>query len=157
MAVRISLALFLIWFLTGFAQNVYHLFILRILLGIFGGFNTFSISLVTQSCPQNKVAKVIGTLQAVQIFSAAVGPFFGGILARWIGIRHTFSDHFTDVPSQPASLHLSLRGQTYSFPWRNESSGSGQEQGQTGLKNLMRLPNFTFLAALVVLGHCDRS
>ena len=76
MAIRISLALFLIWFFTGFAQNVYHLFFLRILLGIFGGFNTFAISLVTQLCPQEKVGRAIGTLQATQIFSAAVGPFF---------------------------------------------------------------------------------
>ena len=33
---------------------------------------------------------MIGTLQAVQISSTAVGPFVGGILAGWIGIRHTF-------------------------------------------------------------------
>ena len=80
MAVRISLALFLIWFFTGFARNVYQLFTLRVLLGVFAGFNTFSISLVTQLCPEEKVGTVIGTLQATQIFSAALGPFIGGML-----------------------------------------------------------------------------
>jgi DHA1 family multidrug resistance protein-like MFS transporter len=90
MAIRITFALFAIWALTAFAQNVYHLLLLRFLLGLLGGFNAFSISLATQLSPQEKVGRVIGTLQAVQISSTAVGPFVGGILAGWIGIRHTF-------------------------------------------------------------------
>jgi len=149
MAVRISLALFLIWFLTGFAQNVYHLLILRILLGVFGGFNTFSISLVTQLCPQDKVGKAIGTLQAVQIFSAAVGPFFGGILAGWIGIRHTFL-----ITSVMCLLSLFL----FIFLYQDKPVASTQmspplveQRGHKGFKKLMRLPNFTFLAVLLFL------
>jgi DHA1 family multidrug resistance protein-like MFS transporter len=149
MAVRISLALFLIWFLTGFAQNVYHLFILRILLGIFGGFNTFSISLVTQLCPQDKVGKAIGTLQAVQIFSAAVGPFLGGILASWIGIRHTFL-----ITSLMCLLSLLL----FIFLYKDRPSTAAQatrlpggEHGQKGFRRLMRLPNLAFLAVLLFL------
>ena len=90
MAIRITFALFAIWALTAFAQNVYHLLILRFFLGLLGGFNAFSISLATQLSPQERVGRVIGTLQAVQISSTAVGPFVGGILAGWIGIRHTF-------------------------------------------------------------------
>jgi DHA1 family multidrug resistance protein-like MFS transporter len=156
MAIRISLALFLIWFLTGFAQNVYHLFVLRILLGIFGGFNTFSISLVTQLCPQDKVGKVIGTLQAVQIFSAAVGPFFGGILASWIGIRHTFL-----ITSLMCLLSLLL----FIFFYKDKTSSPAQtpslpagEHEQKGFKRLMRLPNFAFLAVLLfVVTAIDRS
>lgn len=148
MAIRISLALFLIWFLTGFAQNVYHLFILRILLGVFGGFNTFSISLITQSCPQDKVGKVIGTLQAVQIFSAAVGPFLGGILAGGIGIRHTFL-----ITSLMCLLSLLL----FTFLYKDKPATAkvtrrapeGREQ--KSFKRLMRLPNFTFLAVLLFL------
>jgi DHA1 family multidrug resistance protein-like MFS transporter len=36
------------------------------------------------------VPQVIGTLQSVQILSGAVGPFVGGVLAVWVGIRNTF-------------------------------------------------------------------
>jgi len=149
MAVRISLALFIIWLLAAFAQNVYHLLILRILLGVFGGFNTFSISLITQSCPQNRVARVIGTLQAVQIFSAAVGPFFGGVLAGWIGIRYTFL-----ITSLMCLLSLVL----FIFLYKDRPASHDEmtrldpkEQGQTGLKSLMLLPNFAFLAMLLFL------
>jgi MFS transporter, DHA1 family, multidrug resistance protein len=156
MAVRISLALFLIWFFTGFAQNIYHLFILRVLLGVFGGFNTFSISLVTQLCPQEKVGRVIGTLQAVQIFSAAIGPFFGGILAGWIGIRHTFL-----ITSLMCLLSLLL----FIFLYKDKPRVTGEELGpipeervRGGFKGLMQLPNFTVLAVLLfVVTAIDRS
>jgi len=154
MAVRISLVLFLIWFFTGFAQNVYHLFFLRILLGIFGGFNTFSISLVTQLCPQEKVGRAIGTLQATQIFSAAVGPFFGGVLAGWIGIRRTFL-----ATSFMCLLSLILFLVLYKdkpLPLKSSDSPAPRKQHHS-FRNLMSLPNFTVLAILLfVITTVDR-
>ena len=154
MAIRISLALFLIWFFTGFAQNVYHLFFLRILLGIFGGFNTFAISLVTQLCPQEKVGRAIGTLQATQIFSAAVGPFFGGILAGWIGIRRTFL-----VTSLMCLISLLLFLRLYKdqpLPLKPSASPTPTKRHHS-FRNLMLLPNFTMLAILLfVVTTVDR-
>ncbi len=90
MASRATLANCTLLFLMGLSQNVYQLFALRALMGLLGGFNTVSAALVTQLAPKEKVAKVIGTLQSVQILSAAVGPFVGGVLASLIGIRATF-------------------------------------------------------------------
>jgi MFS family permease len=156
MAIRISLALFLIWLLTGFAQNVYHLFILRILLGVFGGFNTFSISLITQVCPEGKVGKAIGTLQAVQIFSSAVGPFFGGILAGSIGIRHTFV-----ITSLMCLLSLFLFLFLYQDkPITDEVDVDRIRKKRTlkGFRGLMLLPNFAVLALLLfTVTAIDRS
>ena len=86
----------------------------------------------------------------MQIFSAAVGPFFGGVLAAWIGIRHTFL-----ITSLMCLLSLLLFIVLYED--RPAASHGGmsrpgsQEQGQTGLKNLMLLPNFAFLAVLLLL------
>jgi MFS transporter, DHA1 family, multidrug resistance protein len=147
MAVRISLALFLIWFFTGFARNVYHLLTLRILLGAFAGFNTFSISLVTQLCPEEKVSRVIGTLQATQILSAAVGPFLGGMLAGWIGIRNVFF-----VTSFMCLLSLLL----FVFLYRDKPSRQEEfvntlqsERQSHSFKTLMLLPNFTVLSVVL--------
>jgi MFS family permease len=78
------------WFLMGFSQTVWHLFLLRLLLGLLGGFNNVSVALVTQLSPKEKVPSIIGTLQSVMILSAAIGPLFGGILSASIGIRNTF-------------------------------------------------------------------
>ena len=77
MAIRISLVLFLIWFLMGLARDVYELLALRILSGLFGGFGSLSVSLVTHSTPSARVGRAIGGLQATQTFSMAIGPVSG--------------------------------------------------------------------------------
>lgn len=90
MAERATFFNFLCWFLMGFSQSVWHLFILRGILGLLGGFNSVSAALITQLSPRDKIPRLIGTLQSTQILSAAAGPFAGGILADTIGIRNTF-------------------------------------------------------------------
>src|SRR2546427_11107353 len=89
-ATRATAANSVFWALMALAQNVWQLFLLRIVLGLFGGFNNTAVALVTQLAPKDKVPSVIGALQSVQILSAALGPFFGGILATSIGVRNTF-------------------------------------------------------------------
>ena len=90
MAQRATVANALLWFSMGFAQNVYQLLALRAVLGLLGGFNSVSVALITQAAPREKVPDMIGTLQAVQILAAGIGPFVGGVLANAIGIRYTF-------------------------------------------------------------------
>jgi len=90
LAQRATVANALLWFSMGFAQNVYQLLALRALLGLLGGFNSVSVALITQAAPRDKVPNMIGTLQAVQILAAGVGPFVGGVLANVIGVRSTF-------------------------------------------------------------------
>lgn len=90
MASRATLANCLCWFSMGLSQNVYQMLALRAMMGLLGGFNTVSAALITQRAPKERVPHVIGTLQSIQILSAAVGPFTGGVLASWVGIRATF-------------------------------------------------------------------
>jgi MFS family permease len=49
-----------------------------------------SVALVTHGCPRERIGHAVGTLQATQIMSTAIGPFVGGISAATIGIRHTY-------------------------------------------------------------------
>jgi DHA1 family multidrug resistance protein-like MFS transporter len=90
LATRTTAANTIFWFMMGFSRNVWQLLAWRAVLGLTGGFNIVSVALITQSSPREKVPSIIGTLQSVQILSAAVGPFLGGILASTIGIRNTF-------------------------------------------------------------------
>ena len=90
LATRATAANSVFWALMALAQNVWQLFVLRIVLGLLGGFNNTAVALVTQLAPKEKVPSIIGSLQSVQILSAAIGPFFGGFLATSIGVRNTF-------------------------------------------------------------------
>jgi DHA1 family multidrug resistance protein-like MFS transporter len=89
-ATRATAANAVLWFSMAFAHTVMQLFVLRIILGILGGFTNVAVALVTQLTPKEKVPSVIGTLQSWQILSAAIGPLAGGILATSIGVRNTF-------------------------------------------------------------------
>lgn len=89
-ATRATAANALLWFSMAFAHTVWQLFLLRVVLGILGGFTNVAVALVTQLTPKEKVPAVIGTLNSWQILSAAVGPLVGGILATTIGVRNTF-------------------------------------------------------------------
>lgn len=91
MVQRTLLAMTIHWVLIIFVWNVWQLLVLRILLGVFSGFSTISIALVTLGVPREKIGSVVGTLQSVQILSAATGPFFGGFLYDTIGLRATFA------------------------------------------------------------------
>lgn len=87
---RVLVTMIVIWALMALARNVYQVLALRIVLGIFSGFNAMSAALVTQSCPREKIGQAIGTLQATQILSTAIGPLVGGILFALVGIRNAF-------------------------------------------------------------------
>ena len=147
MAIRVSLVLFVIWFLMGLARNVQELLILRILSGFFGGFGSLSVALVAHSSPTDRISRAIGGLQATQTFSMALGPFVGGVLAAWIGIRNTFF-----VTAALCFLTLLL----FLLLYRDHPhNGSPQIEGdnpriQEGLSSLLRLPNLKVLAILLL-------
>jgi MFS transporter, DHA1 family, multidrug resistance protein len=90
MVERVLTTMAVIWALMYLATSVYHVLALRIVLGIFSGFSAMSAALVTESCPRERIGHAIGTLQATQILSTAVGPFVGGLLYALVGIRNTF-------------------------------------------------------------------
>lgn len=90
MVTRVIFAMTVHWGLMYFATSIWHVLALRIFLGLFSGFGVLSVALVTQGAPRDRIGGAIGSLKATQILCTAVGPFIGGMLAEWIGIRHTF-------------------------------------------------------------------
>ncbi|HET8946172.1 MAG TPA: MFS transporter [Candidatus Polarisedimenticolia bacterium] len=93
MKVMVQRVLFTIavhWGLMFFTRTVWQVLALRIMLGLFSGFGTMSVALVTHGCPRERIGYTVGTLQATQIMSTAIGPFVGGLLAASIGIRNTY-------------------------------------------------------------------
>jgi len=90
MVQRVLLTITLHWGLMFFTTSVWHVLALRVMLGLFSGFGTMSVALVTHGCPRDRIGRAVGLLQATQTLSTAVGPFLGGFLALSIGIRNAY-------------------------------------------------------------------
>lgn len=76
--------------LMGLCTNVWQLLVLRVLLGLFSGFSSISLAIITVTVPRERVSQSIGTLQSVQFIAAALGPICGGTLADSFGLRESF-------------------------------------------------------------------
>jgi DHA1 family multidrug resistance protein-like MFS transporter len=134
----------------GFAQNVYQLLALRAVLGLLGGFNSVSVALITQAAPREKVPQIVGTLQAVQILAAGVGPFAGGVLANAIGIRSTF--FVTGVVMLGSVISVVM---LYDDPKDRATSPSTPEQQRS---QFWKRPQFlTTLLVLFFVNMADRT
>jgi DHA1 family multidrug resistance protein-like MFS transporter len=76
--------------MMGFATNVWHLLALRLLNGMISGFIPAGIALMASSTPKEKVGYALGILNSCAIAGAIMGPFFGGLLAEWVGFSFIF-------------------------------------------------------------------
>lgn len=90
MLLRVLATFVLVLVLMGFAQNVFHLLLLRMALGLLGGFNPMSTALMANTVPRDRLGQALGILQSSRLMSAAVGPAIGGVLADLFGLRLSF-------------------------------------------------------------------
>lgn len=90
MTVRAIFGLAISVVLMAFAQNVYQLFFLRVLQGTMSGMIASSLSFVSANTPENKSGYAIGWLQSSIAAGQVFGPFFGGLMADFVGIRYVF-------------------------------------------------------------------
>ncbi|MGH9887639.1 MAG: MFS transporter, partial [bacterium] len=58
--------------------------------GLFGGIGPLGLAMATSLAPRDQTGRAVGSIQAAQILSAAIGPLTGGFLAGTVGIRRTF-------------------------------------------------------------------
>ncbi|MEE8112205.1 MAG: MFS transporter [Acidobacteriota bacterium] len=156
MAQRVLLTMTVTWALTAFVRNHYELLFLRVLLGLFSGFGTISVALITQGCTQQRIGRVVGRLQSVQILSAAAGPFIGGLLANWIGIRATFL-----VTAALCGAAFLMIGYLYrDEPVRQAAgdSGRGEPEPRMLLRDIISMPGFfPVLVLMFATAMVDRS
>jgi MFS family permease len=90
MLVRASFGMAVAMSLTGMAQNIWQLVLLRVLIGFAGGYSSGSTILVAMQTPKDRSGWALGTLAAGIMAGNLVGPLVGGALPSLIGIRNTF-------------------------------------------------------------------
>lgn len=76
--------------LTSLAQNVYQLFMFRVIQGAISGFIPSALAFVSAETPYEKKGYAIGVLQTSTASGQLLGPLFGGVLVDLIGYRHIF-------------------------------------------------------------------
>ena len=90
MTLRASLGMAIVLGCMGLVTNVYQLFILRMLQGIFAGFVSNSNALVATETPKEKSGQALGTMASSFTAGNLLGPFIGGALASIFSYRVTF-------------------------------------------------------------------
>jgi DHA1 family multidrug resistance protein-like MFS transporter len=76
--------------LMAFVTNIYQLFALRLLIGLFGGMGAMSVALASTIAPRHQVGEAVGLIQATQLSSGIAAPFIGGVLVDAFGLNGSF-------------------------------------------------------------------
>ncbi|GAA3401258.1 MFS transporter [Paenibacillus hodogayensis] len=147
MLLRSGFGMAIVMVLMGFAGNVWHLFLLRMLNGTISGFVPAAVALMSANTPREKIGFSMGTLQSGGTAGSILGPFIGGLLAEWVGFRPIF--YITGTLLFLASM-LAMIVVKEKF-----DAGKAAKQPNVsvvaGLKELARIPQLTSLFTVTFL------
>ena len=75
--------------LSSFAQQPWHVLVLRLLEGATIGTVSASVAFVASTVPKDRLGFSLGLMQMAVFSGASIGPFVGGYLSDLLGYRHT--------------------------------------------------------------------
>lgn len=90
MILRASLGMAIIIAAIGLVTNVWQLFALRFVQGIFSGYVSNANALLATETPKEKSGQALGTLMSGLTGGSLIGPLLGGFLASTFSYRLTF-------------------------------------------------------------------
>jgi len=90
MLLRASLGMAVVIFCMGFAQNVYELIGLRLLMGAITGYSTACTTLIATQTDEEHAGEALGTLSTASIAGSLLGPMIGGYIAESLGFQPAF-------------------------------------------------------------------
>jgi MFS family permease len=143
MALRAVGSYVVLLLLSAVVNDVWQLLVLRVGIGFFGGLGPLALAMATARVPPEHTGRAVGSIQAAQILSAAVGPLVGGVLADVIGIRWTF---VVTAAACVGALVLVAAHYDEALPARREAAAP---RGTFG--DVLRLPGVAALLAVLFL------
>ena len=90
MLLRASLGMAIVIFCMGFAQNVYELIGLRLLMGTITGYSTACTTLIATQTDKEHAGEALGTLSTASIAGSLLGPMIGGYISERLGFQPVF-------------------------------------------------------------------
>jgi MFS transporter, DHA1 family, multidrug resistance protein len=90
MLLRASLGMGIVIGCMGFAQNVYELIGLRLLLGVIAGYGSACTALIATQTDKEHAGFALGTLSTASTAGSLIGPIIGGYLEESSGLQNVF-------------------------------------------------------------------
>lgn len=90
MVVRAAIFLGVTYFLGGIVHSGWELFLVRCLQGFASGFIPASMAIVSAMVPKRELGLHMGFMQSAITAGSILGPFLGGVIAEWMGMRVSF-------------------------------------------------------------------
>ncbi|MFP1890469.1 multidrug efflux MFS transporter [Lonsdalea quercina] len=90
MLLRAALGMSIVMGLQGLATSVWHLFLLRALMGLTSGYIPNAMALIASQVPRARSGWALGTLSTGQVSGVLIGPMLGGFMADHLGLRTVF-------------------------------------------------------------------
>ncbi|MGN7383172.1 MULTISPECIES: MFS transporter [unclassified Paenibacillus] len=154
MLLRSGFGMAIVMVLMGFAQDAWHLLLLRMLNGTISGFVPAAISLVSANTPKERIGFAMGMVQSGGMAGTILGPLLGGLLASTMGYRPIF--YLTGVMLFIASLLAAfLVKEDFN---KEEAKVQPKVSVFAGLRQLGKIPQLpalfcvTFLIQFALLG-----
>jgi MFS transporter, DHA1 family, multidrug resistance protein len=149
--VRTVFGFALINVLCAIATTVWQLALLRLLMGMLGGFTAVALALASMSSPPEYLTRAIAMAQSTQILGLLVGPALGGLLADHFGIRAAFIG--SSGLAVIAGLNMLV---VYHEP--RSSAPQRRTRPKASLQALIRTPGFVPILVVLFAGSfTDRS
>ena len=90
MAMRASIGLGLVYFLSSIATSPLQMVLIRGFQGFVAGLITVYLTVCSSLVPEEKLGFSLGVINSAQTAGTVLGPLFGGTLATLLGIRASF-------------------------------------------------------------------
>ncbi|MGG1674136.1 multidrug efflux MFS transporter [Neobacillus sp. NRS-1170] len=90
MLLRASLGMGIVIGCMGFAQNVFELIGLRLLLGVISGYGSACTALIATQTDKEHAGFALGTLSTASTAGSLIGPMVGGYLEESTGLQNVF-------------------------------------------------------------------
>ncbi|ALM51469.1 MFS transporter [Halomonas huangheensis] len=85
--IRASIGMFICMTLMGLATSAEQMLVLRLLVGVAGGYTSGATILMIREAPEARVGYAQGVLSACILAGSLMGPVLGGFLSAWVGMR----------------------------------------------------------------------
>lgn len=151
MALRAQLASTVVLFGMAFVPNVEGLFLLRVGLGVLGGYGAMSVALLAASVPEEETAPAIGRLEAGRVIGLGIGPLLGGVVMALFDERAAFF-----ASALVSLINLGLMTFIYDEPLR--AAPSLGASSSFSFERAGKVPNYlAILAILFLVRFSERS